>query len=129
MVRFKKKSQVYAELSDYLVRAIVKKDASMESWRVVELPLAPGVIEQMTIVDRLELFGLLQSSVKVLGGKNQQANVFAPDPAVLLKKIDYPESVDGKDLRSYLNMEIGQSIYLPLPRGRCKSSVFCSICI
>lgn len=113
MVRLKKKSQLNLEMSDYVVRAIVKKGASVEEWRAVELPLEPGVIEQMTIVDELALFGLLQNNLQVLGGKKQQAKLFAPDTAVLLKKIDYPQSVQPKDVKSYLNMEIGQSIHLP----------------
>lgn len=113
MVKLKKKSHLHLELYDYLVRAIVKKGTSVDEWRAVEFPLETGVIEQMSVVDELALFELMQSNLQALGGKNQQAKIFAPDTSVLLKKIVYPESIERKDLKSYLNMEVGQSIHLP----------------
>lgn len=113
MLKLRKKSQLNVELHDYVLRAIIQKGAAIKDWRAVELPIRHGIIEGTAIADEPALFELLQQNLVALGGKKQKTNVFAPDNVVLLKKIEYPDTVDPKDLKGYLNMEIGQSIHLP----------------
>lgn len=113
MFNFKKKSQLSIELNDYIVRAIVKKGAAIADWEAIELPLEQGILEDATLLNELALFDLLKENLPKFGGKNQTAKIFVPDTTVLLKKFEHPQELEGKKLKDFLQMEIGQSIHLP----------------
>lgn len=113
MFKWKKKTQLHLEVHDYMLRAIVKKGESIADWVAREIPLTTGIVEEAVLLDEFALIELLKENLATLGGKNQQVSLFVPDNTVLLKKFDYAGTLDEKELKNYLNMEIGQSIHLP----------------
>lgn len=101
------------ELRDFIVRAIVVKNSTLHNIEVIEIPIDTGVVSENTIIDEMALFELLQEHVSSLGGKKQNVRFFVPDTSVLLKQIDHPDEVELKDLKSYVQMELGHTIHLP----------------
>lgn len=100
-------------MRDFIVRAIVVKNATLQNIEVIDIPISTGVVSENTIIDEMALFELLQEHVSSLGGKKQNVRFFVPDTSVLLKQIDHPDEVELKDLKSYVQMELGHTIHLP----------------
>lgn len=113
MFKFKKKSNVSIELNDYVMRALVKNGPNTEQWTMHEIPLPNGVVRNASITDEMALFKLLKENASILGGKKQNVRMFVPDTSVLLKTFDHPIDIEGKKLKEYVQMEIGQTIHLP----------------
>lgn len=113
MFQVKRKSHVSVELHDYVLRAVVAKGPSTTNLQVVEIPLPVGVVQDGMIVDEMALFETMKENTSLLGGKKQPVRFFVPDTSVLLKQIEHPQDVEGKDLKSYVQMEVSHSIHLP----------------
>lgn len=113
MFKMKRKSFACIELTDYCIRAIVSKNQSLKDLEVLEIPLPPNIVQNGTIIDEMALYELLKGHVQKLGGKNQPIRFFVPDPSVLLKQFDYPDDLEMTNLKSYVEMELGNSIHLP----------------
>ncbi|WP_107922971.1 type IV pilus biogenesis protein PilM [Lysinibacillus parviboronicapiens] len=113
MFKRKRKSHVSIELKDYVLRAIVAKGPEPSQWQGYEYPLTPGIVENATIVEEVELFEIIKEQVVKWTGKKQAVRMFVPDTTVLLKSFDYPKDVKLHELRGYAEMELGHSIHLP----------------
>jgi len=113
MLRFKKKTNISIELTDYILRALVKRGAQPTQWAIYEFPLAPGIVQDSVIIDEIALFQIFKNNLTKLGGKNQAVRMFVPDVSVMLKSFDYPENLQDNGIREYVQMELGRSIHLP----------------
>ncbi|MGE6514526.1 type IV pilus biogenesis protein PilM [Lysinibacillus sphaericus] len=113
MFKRKRKSHVSIELKDYVLRAIVAKGPEPSQWQGYEYPLAPGIVENATIVEEVELFEIIKEQVVKWTGKKQAVRMFVPDTTVLLKSFDHAKDVKFHELRGYAEMELGHSIHLP----------------
>lgn len=113
MFKRKRNSHVSIELKDYVLRAIVAKGPEPNQWQGYELPLAPGIVENATIVDEVALFEIIKEQVVKWTGKKQAVRMFVPDTNVLLKSFDHAKDVAPHELRGYAEMELGHSIHLP----------------
>ncbi len=113
MFKKKKNSHVSIEIKDYVLRALVAKGADPSQWKGYELPLAQGIVEGSIINDEIALFEMMKMHVAKWAGKKQNARIFVPDTSVLLKSFEHPHDVESKELKSYAEMELGQTIHLP----------------
>lgn len=113
MLGFNKKSNVSIELTDYILRALIKKGGQPSQWAVYEIPLPQGIVEDSTITDEMALFQLLKNNLTPLGGKRQKARLLVPDVSVLLKTFACPDNLERDKLKEYVQMELGRSIHLP----------------
>lgn len=113
MIKLSTRTTISISINDYVIRALIKKGPSVAQWKVHEVSLSKGVIEEASILDELALFGLLKEQVAKLRGKNQKVRLFVPDTSVLLKTFEHPADIEGKKLKEFVEMEIGQSIHVP----------------
>ncbi|MGE7092985.1 type IV pilus biogenesis protein PilM [Lysinibacillus sp. NPDC048646] len=113
MFNKKKNSHVSIEIKDYVVRAIVAKGADPATWKGYEQPLAQDIVEGSIIMDEMAMFDIMKNNVAKWAGKKQNARIFVPDTSVLLKSFEHPRDVESKNLKGYVEMELGQSIHLP----------------
>ena len=104
-------SSVSVELNDYVLRAFINK-GDIEQAEVLEMPLPVGVIQDGAIADEMALFEQLKLNTGKLG-KKHPIRFFVPDTSVLMKQFDVPDDVEAKDLRGYVEMELGNTIHLP----------------
>lgn len=110
----RKKSHVSIELNDYVLRALVAKGPDLTQAECFDIPLAQGVLQDAAIMDEMSLFEIVKANVAQWGGKRQHVRFFVPDTSVLLKTIEHPDDLtDIKDLRGYVQLEVGHSIHLP----------------
>ena len=110
----RKKSHVSIELNDYVLRALVAKGPDLTQAECFDIPLAQGVLQDAAIMDEMSLFEVVKANVAQWGGKRQHVRFFVPDTSVLLKTIEHPDDLtDIKDLRGYVQLEVGHSIHLP----------------
>ncbi|MFF5993509.1 pilus assembly protein PilM [Lysinibacillus sp. KU-BSD001] len=113
MFKVKKKSHVSIELNDYVLRALVSKGPNLVQPQCYEIPLPQGLMQDAMLEDEMALYEIVKEYAPKWGGKHQNVRFFVPDTSVLLKAIEHPTDVESKDLRSYVEMEIGHSIHLP----------------
>lgn len=113
MFKMKKKSHVSIEVNNYVLRMLVSNGPNLVQPQCYEIPLPQGIIQDATITDELALSEILKEHASKLGGKKQNVRFFVPDTSVLLKTIEHPADVIGKELASYVQMEVGHSIHLP----------------
>lgn len=113
MFNMKRKSHVSITLGDYVVRALVSKGPGIEQPEIYEIPLPKNMVQEGTIVDEMALFELIKNNVQQWGGKKQNVRFLVPDTSVLLKTFEHPSDVASKNLKEYVQMELGQSIHLP----------------
>lgn len=113
MFSVKKKSHVSIEVNDYVARVLVSKGPDLAQLQSYEFALPQGIVQDATIIDEMALYELLKEHASKLGGKKQNVRFFVPDTSVLLKTIEHPVDMSGKELAGYVQMEIGHSIHLP----------------
>lgn len=107
----KKMSSVSIELNDYCIRAIINK-GDISQAQLLELPLPVGVVQDGVITDEMALYEEVKLHASKLG-KKHPIRFFVPDTSVLMKQIDVPEDLEAKELRGYVEMELGNTIHLP----------------
>ena len=113
MFSVKKKSHVSIEVNDYVARVLVSKGPDLMQLQSYEIALPQGIVQDAVTIDEMALYELLKEQASKLGGKKQNVRFFVPDTSVLLKTIEHPAEISGKELAGYVQMEIGQSIHLP----------------
>ena len=111
MFKNKKMSSVSIELNDYIIRVLINRGVLGEA-QLLELPIPVGVVQDGVIIDEMTLFEEVKNHVGKLG-KKHPIRFFVPDTSVLMKQFDVPDEVEPKDLRGYVEMELGSSIHLP----------------
>ncbi len=110
----RKKSHISIELNDYVLRVLVAKGPDVTQAKCFDIPLTQGIVQDAVILDEMGLFEIVKAHVAQWGGKRQPVRFFVPDTSVLLKTIEHPEDLtDSKDLRGYVQLEVGHSIHLP----------------
>ena len=113
MFKMKKKSHMSIIYNDYVVRTLISKGQSLEQPIIYEIPLPHNVVQEGTIMDEMAMFELIKANVPNWGGKKQNVRFLVPDTSVLLKTFEHPVDISGKNLKEYVQMELGQSIHLP----------------
>lgn len=112
MLTMKKKSHVSITFNEYVLRALVSKDAQLEQTALYEIALPKAIVEEGTIVDEMAFFQLIRDNVAKWGGKKQNVRFLVPDTSVLLKNFEHPSELKGNALKEYVQMEIGHTIHL-----------------
>ena len=113
MFNMKRKSHVSIVISDYVMRALVLKGATLDQPVIFETPLPKTVVQEGTIIDEMALYELIKANVQNWGGRKQNVRFLVPDTSILLKSFEHPAEISGKNLKEYVQMEVGQSIHLP----------------
>ena len=111
MFKKNKKSSVSIELNDYVLRAIIN-NGDLSQAQLLEMPLPVGVVQDGVITDEMALFEEVKQHTTKLG-KKHPIRFFVPDTSVLMKQYEVPNDVEPKDLRGYVEMELGNTIHLP----------------
>src|SRR5690606_5406689 len=76
-------------------------------------PLPQHIIENGRIVDEPAFYEVMKEAVREWGIRQRNVRFFAPQSLVILREIDIPEDVDPKDMKGYINLEIGNTIHFP----------------
>ncbi|MGM9950401.1 MAG: type IV pilus biogenesis protein PilM [Lysinibacillus sp.] len=114
LFKSRRNSHVSLALNDYVLRVLVAKEPDLGQAQCYDVPLARGIVEEGVIMDEMALFEVVKAYVPEWGGKRQHVRFFVPDTSVLLKVIEHPSDItEPKELRGYVQLEIGHSIHLP----------------
>ncbi|OBW53498.1 pilus assembly protein PilM [Solibacillus silvestris] len=113
MFNMKRKSHVSIVFSDYVMRALVLKGATVDQPVIYEIPLPKTAVQEGSITDEMAMYELIKENVQNWGGKKQNVRFLVPDTSILLKTFEHPADISGKNLKEFVQMEIGQSIHLP----------------
>lgn len=113
MFNMKRKSHVSIVISDYVMRALILKGATVDQPVIYETPLPKMAVQEGAIIDEMALYELMKSNVQNWGGRKQNVRFLVPDTSILLKTFEHPADISGKNLKEYVQMEVGQSIHLP----------------
>ncbi|MER2028584.1 MAG: pilus assembly protein PilM [Solibacillus sp.] len=113
MFNMKRKSHVSIVISDYVMRALVLKGATVDQPVIYEMPLPKTAVQEGVILDEMAMYDLIKSNVQNWGGRKQNVRFLVPDTSILLKTFEHPADISGKNLKEYVQMEVGQSIHLP----------------
>lgn len=112
--RFKKKKRIVAiELNDYYIRALHYTEGDFASASIYEAALPTGIVVEEVVQDEMAFYDLFKDLVKEWGIARYDLYFFVPDHAVLMRVFNYPSELKVEKLKSYVEMEIGESIHLP----------------
>lgn len=113
MFNLKRKSHVSILVNDYVVRALVSNGSVLNQPVIYEIPLPKTAVQEGSITDEMAMYELIKENVQNWGGKKQNVRFLVPDTSILLKTFEHPADISGKNLKEFVQMEIGQSIHLP----------------
>ncbi|WP_445612791.1 type IV pilus biogenesis protein PilM [Geobacillus sp. YF-1] len=101
-------------LKDHVIRYVeAKPGPSPEAKRWGERALPPGIIRDGKIVDGEALAMILDECVEEWKLDGRRIRFVVPDPFVLIRTLPLPPRLPEEEIRSYLFMELGESIPLP----------------
>lgn len=101
-------------IKDHVIRYVELRKPSPNGVRqFAEKPLPEGIIENGVIMQRGKLELILKSCVKDWKLRGKKLFIVVPNAVAVVRKIDLPAQLEVNEVRSYLFMEIGQSIHLP----------------
>ena len=78
-----------------------------------EEALPEQVIEKGAIINKAILEDILKQCIRKWNLRGKKVFIVVPDAYAVIRKVEIPGHLDEHDIRSYLFMEIGQSIHLP----------------
>lgn len=111
----KKKEKVNIIFKDHVIRYLDSKKQGKQAIKYVgENFLPEGIIEDGKIKDKEYLRLMLQSCVETWKIKNREVQFLVPDSAVVVRHLQIPKEIEEQELKSYLYMELGTSIHLPI---------------
>ena len=113
MFRRNKNRVVAIEMNDYVIRGLITQDGDLETAKVYEYALPPGVIVDEILVDELAFFEILKSLVKDWNISRHELRFFVPDHSVMMRTFDHPKELASNELKGYVEMELGRTIHLP----------------
>jgi type IV pilus assembly protein PilM len=113
MFRRNKNRVVSIEMNDYVIRGLITQDGDLETTKVYEYALPPGVIVDEILVDELAFFEILKSLVKDWNISRHDLRFFVPDHSVMMRTFDHPKELASDELKGYVEMELGRTIHLP----------------
>lgn len=110
----KSKKVINLVIEDYVVRLLETPKKSLSPITLLhEEPLPIGMIDNGKIVDEMGLFELMKKLVKDLGIKKRQVRFYVPNAMILIREVKLPSDLKEKEMKEYIEFEIGQSIHLP----------------
>ena len=118
MLSFKKSKKILnITIEDYVIRIVETTGNDLSSIKMfIEKALPSGLIEHGKIINEIEFYSFMKELVKELKIKNRQIQFNIPDSLVIMRQVDVPASLNGKnEILNYIEMEIGTSIHLPFP--------------
>jgi type IV pilus assembly protein PilM len=113
MFRRNKNRLVTIEMNDYVIRVLIIQDGNLETAKVYEYALPPGVIVDEILEDELAFFEILKSLVKDWNISRHDLRFFVPDHSVMMRTFDHPKELASNELKGYVEMELGRTIHLP----------------
>jgi len=101
-------------MDDYVIRMLENKGSDLDSLQMaVEKPLPKQVIENGRIIDELAFFEFMKEAVQEWGIKGCYVRFFVPQSLVIIREIDLPDDVTADKAKSYIHLEIGNTIHFP----------------
>lgn len=104
-------------IDDYCIRFLESTSKNLSSIKKMnELALPLGLIENGKIVDEIAFYEFMKNLVKETGIKNRYVRFYAPNSLVIMRHIDIPAHLKGKEVKEFVRDEIGKSIHLPFKK-------------
>ena len=101
-------------IDDYVIRMVENNGRDLSSIKIVaEEALPSQVIEQGKIIDELAFYDFMKTFVQTWGIKRRRLRFYAPQALVIMREIELPENIQPKEIKQYINMEIGHTIHFP----------------
>jgi type IV pilus assembly protein PilM len=101
-------------IKDHIIRFVeLKKLTPNGVRRFFEQPLPEGIIENGKIKERGKLEVILKACVKNWKIRGKKLLITVPNASAVVRTLSLPGQLDEMMIRSYLFMEIGQTIHLP----------------
>ena len=80
---------------------------------LIEKPLPLGLIENGKIIDEIGFYYYLSELFKELGIKKRYVRFYVPNSLIIMREIEFPSNLKDKEIKEYIQEEIGKSIHLP----------------
>ncbi|MBS4208947.1 pilus assembly protein PilM [Bacillus sp. FJAT-50079] len=101
-------------IDDYVVRMVESHGQQMTDIKQLrERPIPAGLIEQGKVVDEIGFYDFMQQLVRDWKLKNAAVRFYVPDSLVIMRPVDFPARLQGKEIREHFMFEMGQSLHLP----------------
>lgn len=101
-------------IDDYIIRMVENNGKDLNSLRIAAEKAVPdNIIENGRIVDEPAFYEFMKATVSEWGIKNRNVRFYAPQSLVILREIEVPDDVKTDGVKSYINIEIGNTIHFP----------------
>jgi len=108
------KSIVNIVIDDYVIRMVNHAEGSIRNIKGLQEKVIPsGLIEHGRILDEIEFFQFMKDTIREWNLKRRFVQFYVPDSLVIMKKVSYPAHLTRNQAIDHLNLEVGQTLYLP----------------
>lgn len=108
------KKTVNFVLDDYVIRVLENSGQDISNIRLVEERMLPaGMIERGRIKDELEFYDFMRTLVNELKIRNRKVRFYVPNSLVIMRQVEIPANLQGREIKEHLMLEIGGGLHLP----------------
>lgn len=101
-------------IEDYVVRMVENNgDDLLSLHTIAEKPIPKQVIKNGRLIDELTFFELMQEAVEEWEIKGKRVRFFVPQSLIILREVEVPEDITEKNVKQYIEFEVGNSIHFP----------------
>lgn len=113
----KSKKIINIVIEDYVIRLLENTGHSLSSVKLMKEKALPiGLIDNGKIIDEMAFFNFMRELVKEFSLKNRHVRFYVPNSLVIMRQIEFPAHLKGKEVKEYLHYEIGKSVHLPFKK-------------
>ncbi|MFK4997569.1 type IV pilus biogenesis protein PilM [Bacillus sp. N9] len=101
-------------IEDYVIRMVESHGSRLTDVKQLkERPIPYGLIVQGKLVDEIGFYDFMKQLVRDWKLKHAAVRFYVPDSLVIMRPVDFPAHLQGKEIRDHFMFEIGQSLHLP----------------
>lgn len=101
-------------IEDYVLRILETPKNALGAITILsEKPLPEGMISGGKVVDEIGFFEFMKDVVKEHSIKKRQVRFYVPNALAFMREVEFPADLKEKEMKDYIQFEIGQSIHLP----------------
>lgn len=113
----KSKKTANIVIDDYAIRVVESNGPQLTNIKQLkERPIPAELIDQGRIIDEINFFNFMKQLVREWKLKNFNVRFYAPESLVIMRQVDYPAHLNGKEITDHFAFELGQSIHLPFDK-------------
>lgn len=111
-------------IKDHVIRIVeAKKPDTNSISKIGERYLPPGIIRDGKIIDKDTLIMIIEECLAEWKFKQKKVYYTVPDHSVVIRSVEVPAQIPDKEIRSYLDLVIGEDIHLPFEEPAMDYSV------